>query len=124
MAVFTSHLTRDALLTELGGNLLILETVPAPERRIRGAPGALSHDAGWGRLRTFWTKPLVEAVLATRLKPLLSLRLVVVAHNALRIPLPPACFASITRIWVRLDADLTYHNRSGTFSLTTRFPCC
>ena len=61
MAVFTSALTRDAPSTELFGNLRILETIPAPERRIRGARGALSYDAGRVRLLTFWTVPLVEA---------------------------------------------------------------
>ena len=61
MAVFTSALTRDAPSTELFGNLRILETIPAPERRIRGARGALSYDAGRVRLLTFWTVPLLEA---------------------------------------------------------------
>ena len=124
MAVFTSDLTRNALLTELVGNLFIPETIPAPERRIRRAPGALRYDAGWVRLRTFWTKPLVEANLAARLEPLSSLGLVVVANNTLRIPLPPACFASILRIGVGLHAHLTYQNSSRTLGSTTRLPTC
>ena len=124
MAVFTSPLTRDALLTELFGNLLILEAIPAPERKILGARGALSHDAGRVRLLAFWTVPLVEARLATRLKPFFRQRRGLVAYNAQRTPLTPAVFASILRIGVRLHAVLTHESKSRTLSSTTRFPQC
>ena len=122
MAVFTSALTRDAPLTELFGNLLILETIPAPERRIRGARGALSYDAGRVRLLTFWTVPLVEAGLAARLIAFFLLCRLLIANNALRTLLPPAFFASKLRVGMRLHADLTHQNRSRTLSSTTRFP--
>ena len=72
MAIFTFGLARDAPSTKLCGNLRIPETIPAPERKIRGTCGALSYDTGRVRLLTLWTVPLVEA-RKTRTSKLCSL---------------------------------------------------
>ena len=105
MAIFISGLARDAPLTKLGGNLGIPETIPAPERRIRGASGAWSYDTGRVRLLTFGTVPLNEAETA---------------HTFFRwSPWDRSLFADQTRPLVLLPAEYTHGLlRNLTWDLT------